>query len=282
MKFIFITNRAEIAAFAIKGGVDLIMVDLEIVGKADRQGHLDTLISKHSVADIGSVRASVPAGCLMVRSDPLHHATAAQVDAIVAAGADLIMLPYFRSLGEVEEFSRIVDRRADIVLLAETSESRHILRECSAVPGVVRIHIGLNDLSIDLGKRFMFELLVDGTVDAMAADLRASAMPFGIGGVARVDEGLVPARDVLAQHVALRSDAAILSRTFHRNAETVADIEADMDFAAEVSLLRASYRDAQAMTSSARQRIIDAMRDVVNRQAMTMSQRSRLPEERQQ
>ena len=41
------------------------------------------------------------------------------------------------------------------------------------------------------------------------------AAVFGFGGIARLGEGLLPGRDVLAEHLRLGSQAVILSRTFH-------------------------------------------------------------------
>ena len=168
----------------------------------------------------------------------------------------------------------MVDGRAGIMLLAETRESVELLRDCCAVPGVSRIHIGLNDLSLDLGKRFMFELLVDGTVERMARDIRASGTPFGIGGVARVDEGLVPAQEILVQHARLGSDAAILSRTFHRNAPSVTAIESEMDFACEVEKLRRAYHRALAMSDAERALQIEVMQTKIAAIAARMPDRA--------
>lgn len=42
----YITNRPEIAQIAESAGVDRIFVDLEYIGKADRQSGLDTVKSK--------------------------------------------------------------------------------------------------------------------------------------------------------------------------------------------------------------------------------------------
>src|SRR3546814_18095480 len=58
-----------------------------------------------------------------------------------------------------------------------------------------------------------------------------------IGGVARADEGLLPARLLMGEHVRVGSSAAILSRTFHRQLESVEAIQREMNFAEEVKLL---------------------------------------------
>ena len=84
----------------------------------------------------------------------------------------------------------------------------------------------------------MFEPLASGLVDRIAATLNEFRIPFGIGGVARFGEGLLPAELVLAEHARLGSTAAILSRTFHRQAASAADIDREMDFALELRKLR--------------------------------------------
>jgi len=241
MKLFFITNSIGLASFALEQGVDRIFVDLEINGKVLRQGHLDTLISRHEMADVALLRSVTPPGALLVRLNPLHAGSAAEVDQAVAAGADILMLPMFRTPAEVDAFARLVAGRARVSLLVETVDAMRSLRECVAVPGVDEVHIGLNDLHLELKQAFMFEPLADGLVDAMAAILREAGLPFGIGGIARAGEGLLPAELLLSEHVRLGSSAAILSRTFHRQAANVEEIRAHMEFDLELARLRAAY-----------------------------------------
>ncbi|MEY4564118.1 MAG: hypothetical protein RLZZ618_3395 [Pseudomonadota bacterium] len=251
MKFLMITNSPSVAAFAVAAGVDRIFVDLEFLGKQQRQGHLDTVISRHAVSDIAAVRPFVPAGRLLVRINPVHDGSIAEIDQVIAAGADILMLPMFRTPAEVERFTSAVAGRAKTCLLVETVAAAQALAACIQVPGVDEVHIGLNDLHLELKQTFMFEPLVTGLVDELAAVLRASRVPFGIGGVARVGEGMLPAELLLAEHARLGSTGAILSRTFHRQATTVAEIEATMDFAAEVQRLRDAFAGHLAAPTAA-------------------------------
>lgn len=251
MKFFMITNDPEMGRFVATRGVDRVFVDLELMGKVERQGHLSTVISRHSLDDVRRLRPVVPAGALLVRVNPMHAGSQAEIDAVIDAGADVIMLPMFRGPQEVQRFCRAVDGRARTCLLVETSAAAESLRDCVRVPGVDEAHIGLNDLHLDLGLRFMFELVANGYVDRLAAILRAEGIPFGIGGLARTGEGLLPAELLMSEHVRLGSTAAILSRTFHRQARSVADIEQHMDFAAEVAKLRDAYAHHQAATEAA-------------------------------
>lgn len=238
MRFLFITNSAKLARFVAGQGVDRIFVDLETLGKEERQGHLNTLISQHEMVDVEKVRSAVPECELLVRLNPNYPGSQAEVEAAIDSGADLIMLPMFRKIEEIETFADLIAGRARFCPLVETKDAAEIVGQVAAHNAVDELHIGLNDLSIDLGLGFMFEPLANGLIDSMAAAIRQSGKPFGIGGLARADEGILPARLILAEHVRLGSSGAILSRTFHRQAKTVSDIRSEMDFAGELATLR--------------------------------------------
>jgi 2-keto-3-deoxy-L-rhamnonate aldolase RhmA len=240
------------------------MVDLETIGKIERQGHLDTVMNTHDVADVLAVRMTTPKGRLLVRTNPLHQNSSVEIEALLDAGADKLMLPWFHGVEEVKEYARIVDGRAGIHLLAETRGAKEQLYDCCAVRGVERVHIGLNDLSLELGRLFMFELLIDGAVSEMAVDLRRAKMPFGIGGVARAGEGLLSADRILVEHARLGSDATILSRTFHRKGSSIEEIEAAMNFQAEVTKLREIYAAAKNMGATDYAENLQAMTSAIN------------------
>jgi citrate lyase beta subunit len=241
LQFYFITADPEIARYAVESGVDRILVDLETLGKNERQGHLDTVISSHRIRDVAAVRNTLPRGTLMVRTNPLNPGTADELHQVLSAGADAVMLPYFHSASEARDFAELVAGRVAVVLLVETAGATRELAECCDIPGIDRIHIGLNDLSLELGHRFMFELLIDGTVDRMARVLADAGMPFGIGGVARVGEGLLSAEAILAEHRRLGSSAAILSRTFHRQIDSLTRLREEMDLRREIERLRLAF-----------------------------------------
>jgi hypothetical protein len=69
---------------------------------------------------------------------------------------------------------------------------------------------------LSLGCKFMFEPLLMGHVDRVAVAAKRQGLRMGFGGIARVDEGVLPGRDVLGEHIRLGSQAVILSRTFNR------------------------------------------------------------------
>ncbi|MBE7940351.1 MULTISPECIES: aldolase/citrate lyase family protein [Ramlibacter] len=214
-------------------------VDLERLGKAQRQAGRNTFISEHQVEDVARVRAALTHARLMVRVNPLHPGSAAEVDTVIAAGAQLLMLPMFTRAAEVREFCAIVAGRVPVTPLLETAGALQSLHEWVGTPGLAEVYVGLNDLHLSLGQRFMFQALGEGMLEPVAAACSARGLRFGFGGIARLDEGLLPGRDVLAEHLRLGSQAVILSRTFHRSDSTVA-------FEDEVQRLRQAERELAA------------------------------------
>ena len=219
LKLMYITNDPEIAAIAETAGVDRIFVDMEYLGKAQRQGGMNTVQSHHTVGDVQRIRSVLQRSQLLVRCNPIHEESPAEIEGILSAGADLIMLPYFKTVREVQKFTELVRGRVRTVLLLETPEAAAQIEGILAVDGIDEVHIGLNDLSLGYGKKFMFELLTDGTVEQLCLACKRRGIPYGFGGIASLGKGLLPAEYVIREHYRLGSRAAILSRSFCNAAE---------------------------------------------------------------
>ena len=137
MKFILITNKALHAQTMALAGVDRIMVDLEINGKEKRQGHLDTVISRHSFEDITNIRCAldrVACGELMVRINPLNPFSQSEIEKVIACGADRIMLPMFTHPDEVELCLEFICGRVPLTLLVETAAALARLHRILHIP----------------------------------------------------------------------------------------------------------------------------------------------------
>lgn len=220
LKLMYITNQPEIAQIAESAGVDRIFVDMEFIGKDARQKGLDTVKSHHTAEDAANIKRAVSNAEVLVRVNPIHNAlpdyvsSADEIDAAIEAGADILMLPYFKTAAEVQEFVRLVGGRAKTMLLLETPEAAERVDEILTVPGVDEIHIGLNDLSLGYGMKFMFELLADGTVERLCLKFRRKGIRYGFGGIASIGKGLLPSEYVIKEHYRLGSTCAILSRSF--------------------------------------------------------------------
>lgn len=220
LKLFYITNNPEIAKIAQMVGVDRIFIDMEYIGKDLRQGGMDTVQNHHTITDIANVRKYLNKSQLLVRINPIHDATMDyegtedEVNRTIDAGADVIMLPMYKTTADVERFLKAVNGQVRTLLLNETPEACQIIDDILKIKEVDEIHIGLNDLHLALKKKFMFQLLADGTVDSLANKINKSGKVFGFGGIARLGYGILPAERIIIEHYRLGSKMAILSRSF--------------------------------------------------------------------
>jgi hypothetical protein len=237
MEFMLITNNPEVAKYAEDCGVGRIFLDLEVNGKQERQGHLDTLISQHKMQDISEVKAKITRSKLLVRLNPMYEDTKDEVDQAINLGADLLMLPMFKNAKELGLFSKIVNKRVGIIPLVETYSAIQDMHNIVNVAGVSEIYIGLNDLYLDTGLKFIFEPLANGMIDKAVEIIKAVKIPFGFGGIARIGEGVIPGELILSEHLRLGSNSVILSRTFHNKGKTKADFKNNLDLQREMQRL---------------------------------------------
>lgn len=220
----YITNKPWVAKIAEAAGVDWIFIDMEYLDKAARQGELDTVQNYHTVEDVKRIHESLTKAKLLVRCNHIYDGSEDEINAIIANGADIVMLPYFKTIKEVQLFIKYVGGRAQTCLLVETPEAGMLLDEILELKGIDMIHIGLNDMHLALGMKFMFQLLSDGTVDQLAKKIKAKGIPFGFGGIATLDGGAVPGAMILKEHYRLGSSMVIVSRSFC-NTDVVTDEE---------------------------------------------------------
>lgn len=214
LKLMYITNDEKIAKVAEDSGVDWIFIDLEINGKDERQGHLDTVISRHNIDDVKKIRNVLTQSEILVRVNPIYEGSKGEIDQVIKDGADIVMLPFYKTKDEVETFINYVNGRAKVCLLCETSEAVENIDLILNVSGIDYIHIGLNDLHLSYNMKFMFELLSNGTVDMLCNKFEQHGVSYGFGGIAQLGHGTLPAENIIAEHFRLGSSMAILSRTF--------------------------------------------------------------------
>lgn len=255
LKLMYITNDTAVAKIAEDNGVDRIFMDMEYIGKEARQPG-DTVKSHHTVDDVKKIRSVITKSELMVRVNPLTPknegfiGSAAEIDAVIDAGADVIMLPMAKSAAEIREFVKLVGGRARTMLLLETREAMENLDEILSVGGIDEVHIGLNDLHLSLGEHFMFEPLADGTVDMIAEKIAERGLPYGFGGIARIGYGMLPAEYVIKEHYRLGSTFAILSRSFCNIGSITDEGEIRKIFSRGVKSIRDFERSLSGLTPS--------------------------------
>lgn len=225
LKLMYITNDPAVARIAVDAGVDRIFIDMEVLGKAERQGGMDTVQSHHVPADIATVRSAIGDRAeVMARINPLNSDSQAEINAAIANGADVVMLPMWRTADDLCQLVQMVGGRAKVMPLLETDAAADHLADAVCVPGIDQMHIGLNDLHLCYHRKFLFQLLTDGTVDRLCAQLRAENIPYGFGGVGRPGSGALPAEYIIGEHYRLGSQYVILSRSFC-NTSKITDLD---------------------------------------------------------
>lgn len=268
MKLMYLTSRPEIAAIAQAAGVDRIFLDMETLDKETRQPGMDTVKSQNSFDDIAPMRRVLNRTELLVRVNHLYAGSQAEIDRAMVDGADWIMLPYFKTAQEADAFVRMVDGRCKTVLLLETPEAAEQLDDILAVPGVDELYIGLNDLHLGYGCRFLFELLADGTVQRLCERIAEAGIPYGFGGVGRPggSAAMLSPERILTEHVRLGSQCVILSRSFcdlrYHDARQAQDIFAGGVAAVRSHLEQALQLDAAALEGN-RRAVVQAVAKIV-------------------
>ena len=224
IQLMYITNNPQIAIIAESCGVDRLWVDLEWMGKEKRQRGMDTVKSAHTLDDITNMKKVLKKSTLMVRVNPIHNKSQEEISETINRGADLVMLPMWKSIDEVKKMIDIVDGRAKVNLLLETKEAYDILPQIVNLKGIDEIHVGLNDLHLSYNMKFMFQLLANGTVDNICNLISKYPIAFGFGGIGRIGGELLPAEHILSEHIRLGSSMVILSRSFC-NTKSINDLD---------------------------------------------------------
>ena len=158
IKLMYITNRPDVAQIAEASGVDRIFLDMEYIGKASRQGGMDTVQNHHTLEDVRKVAEAIASAELLVRINPIHEkvkdymSSEEEINRVIENGAKVLMLPYFKTEKEVKQFIEIVDGRAKTMALLETPEAVTVIDDILKLDGLDEIFVGLNDLSLGYGK----------------------------------------------------------------------------------------------------------------------------------
>lgn len=224
----YITNNPKVAKIAQDTGVNRIFVDLETIGKAERQGGMNTVQSHHTLEDVSKIRNVLDKSKLLVRSNPIHNNSKEEIETIIKNGADIVMLPYFKTINEAAKFIDLVNGRAKVNLLVETRETFEKIDAILELEGIDEIHVGLNDLHLSYGMKFMFEVLVNGMIENIGSKVLNKGIKFGFGGIASLGKGIVPAEMIIKEHYRIGSTCAILSRSFC-NTDLVKDLNEVQD-----------------------------------------------------
>ena len=82
---------------------------------------------------------------LLVRVNPIFEGSKIEIDRVIEDGADIVMLPFFKTKEEVETFVKYVNKRAEVMLLLETPDATEVIDDILSVEGMI---ISILDLMI--------------------------------------------------------------------------------------------------------------------------------------
>lgn len=209
------TNDPQLASRADKGGVSRIGLDLETLGKEKRQKGMNTWISSHHVSQLLAIKKNLSRAQLFARCNPLGNHSQKEVDELLEVGTEIIMLPNFKTAKEVSSMLDLINGRAKLIPLVERIEAVYNMENIVKL-NIEEIHIGLNDLSLDLREKNRLALLSKPIIDEISNIAITAKLKLGIGGVARAnDEFLpVPSNLVYARLAQLKATGALISRSF--------------------------------------------------------------------
>ena len=216
----YITNNISEAQIVDKLDIDWIFIDLETVGKKDRQIGRNTVMSDHSISDVQKIRRVINNTKILLRCNPIGIHSKKEIEEInKTSGIDMVMLPFFKTVKEVKMFIELLDTsKVEPTLLIETTSALDNLSDILKLYPFKYVHIGLNDIHIERNTSFMFEPYIDGLLDKAVSILRSNNKKFGIGGIGKIGSDLLPTPEcVINEHTRLKSSGVILSRSFKGN-----------------------------------------------------------------
>ena len=101
LALMYITNDPTVAQIAEKNGVQRVWIDLETLGKEERQKNLNTVKSHHCIHDIEVISNVLTTSEVLVRVNPINPGSEEEINQVIAAGADMIMLPMWKTVEDV-------------------------------------------------------------------------------------------------------------------------------------------------------------------------------------
>jgi len=214
IELMLFTNDVKLASRAFQSKIDRIVVDLEKIGKTERQQGKDLEVNKHDIEDIIKIKNAIPI-TVMCRLNPINKFSQDEIELAIAAGADVLMLPMFSSVLEVEKFLKFTAKRAKTSLLFETQKSVENIESFREIE-VDEVYVGLNDLGLSYGNIFPYQFVANGLVDRVRENF--PTIKFGFGGITTLDKGNpLPTRKIIKELARLRANQVIVRRAFKRD-----------------------------------------------------------------
>jgi 2-keto-3-deoxy-L-rhamnonate aldolase RhmA len=222
------TSDPAMARAADIAGIDRVGVDLEHLGKQERQAHRGTWISPHREEDLDTLRPALSRAKLFARTNRINPDSEREIESVLARGAQVLMLAMAMDAREAEQFVRLIDGRATIVLLIEHIDAVRNAESIASVDGVDEVHVGLNDLAISLGLANRWKTLTGDLMLECGKSVRRAGRRFGFGGIGRAKDDTLPIPGdlVYAEYARTGATAALVARSFFP--ETCTDLTSEV------------------------------------------------------
>lgn len=232
LNLMLFTHDPELAKQAEGAGIDRIVIDFEFKGKNSRQLGYHLEVNKATLTELRAIRKAISIP-IVARINPISEKSCAEIDALISEGADILMLPMFRTIEEVNQFLNLAGDRVAKNLLFETRDSVEIASELKHL-AIDEYYIGLNDMAIDCKLSFAYDVLRLDIVQRLCKAL--PDLPFGFGGITIVGGGAPLKTEVILNKMAdYGCSLVILRRAFKR------DIQG-RSIQTEVSKIKEAYK----------------------------------------
>lgn len=219
LDLILFENDPELARAHLDAGVRSFIIDLEVLGKNLRQLGFDTEIRPGTLDALSAV-SSIDGATTWCRINRFGEHSGEEIEAVIEAGADVILLPMAESIAEIDAYLGLIGQRCQAAVMIETQACAEISPELRELP-LDYTFFGLNDFAISRGGGSIFTALADGSVERVR-----NALPdigFGVGGLTDVRRGSpIPSARLLEEMERLRCDFTFLRRSFRRDSKVTA------------------------------------------------------------
>ena len=254
--FCFTNNKLIAKALDPIKDIDTIFIDLEILGKQTRQGHTNSLISKHDLEDISELREVISQSKLGVRINPLNQNSQYEIEKCIKKGADVLMLPMFQSPSEVKTIIEMIDERCNLDLLIETPRSIELYKKFDYTK-IRFAHFGLNDLSLAFEYKHLFFCFFSKILDKYTHYLNFNKIPFGLGGIGAIGSKPFDPKLIFAANKFFKSSRLILSRSFLNQIDTSSQEKANISAQSNFVLLQKLHDEVNVLDHKQIKEIMD-------------------------
>lgn len=227
--YIAITNNIEEARIIESCGIQQILVDIENIGKSERQSGTNAVINFHNITDVSNLKNAGIKAKIICRINSFHSGSFAEIDEVINAKADFIMIPMINNINHYNKMTDFIGDRIEIIPLIETPYSVFKINDILKCSNINQIHFGLNDLCLALGTKNIFEILLSPVFSFALEFVNEHVKLIGIGGIGNpLEQQKVDPSLILQLHKLFGSKSVILSRSFFKMGYEINKIETSL------------------------------------------------------